>query len=162
MEVHTPSGRFHLHIRFGRAELYCNHRRKTTAVPRQIIVYLLLAGKDGRFGIRIHSHSSSGSRSLPLLISDNLLSLTCHFGDLIQIQSNNGDSWVTKLEIERGKDLENLEARVFKYKLPKFSPYLYSGRWHHCNDGLWFESKHHGTPLIQIKPSHISRWEPSV
>jgi len=41
---------------------------------------------------------------------------------------------------------------------PKSSPYLYIGRWHHCNDDFGLESKRHGSPLIQIEPLHISQW----
>jgi len=105
MEVHTPNGRFHLLIRLDRVELHRYHQQQITMVPYQIIVYIILAGKKGWFGIKLHPHSSSRGGSLSLLISDNLLFSTRHFRDMIQIRPNNGESRVAKLETERYNDL---------------------------------------------------------
>ena len=74
MEIHAPSGRFHLHICLGRAKLHHYRRQWTTLVPHQITVYILLAGKNEWFEIKIHPHSSPRGSSRPLLVDDARLS----------------------------------------------------------------------------------------
>ena len=64
--------------------------RQGTMMPLQILINILLAMEYGH--LRIETHRYSCPEGLPpLLVSSNHISLTCHFRNLIQARSDNGE-----------------------------------------------------------------------